>query len=104
MKLADEMRNICRRPPSRLYYDNLIDEIRKEAREGGTYKITLIAPTNFNFVADKLIKDGFKVLIYNFNADNPSHMTYIIWDFTAFEKWLEEQESMTIEDFREGLL
>jgi hypothetical protein len=47
MKLADEMRNICRRPPSRLYYDNLIDEIRKEAREGGAYKITLIAPSNF---------------------------------------------------------
>jgi hypothetical protein len=55
-------------------------------------------------VADRLIKDGFKVLIYNFNADNPSHMTYIIWDFPAFEKWLEEQEKMTIENFREGLL
>jgi hypothetical protein len=101
MKLADEMRNICRRPPSRLYYDNLIDEIRKEAREGGAYKIVALSPNNYDFMAKKLVQDGFNVLIYNYNPENPSHMTYIVWDRPAFDKWLSEHEEMTIEDFRD---
>lgn len=104
MKLADEMRNISRRPTDRLYYENLIEEIKREAHEGGTYKITLLATTFYNKITKRLLTDGFRVFIYNYSPDNPSHMTYIVWDYDKFAKSMEDNTEMSLSDFREGLL
>ena len=106
MKLADEMKNICRRPHERLYYDNLIDEIRREAREGGVYRITLIATPLYNGIAKRLIADGFRVFIHqdeNTDKDAETKMVYIIWDYTNFEKQIEGSD-IKLADLKEGLL
>lgn len=104
MKLADEMRNICRRPQDRLYYDNLMDEIRREAREGGAYRITLLATIIYNNIAKRLIADGFRVFIHNYNKDNETQMTYIVWDYPSFEEQMNGSEEVKMDELKEGLL
>lgn len=103
MKLADELKRTCRRNPLSLYYDMLVSDMRKEAKEGGGYRVVSISPNNYNPLCKKLMNDGFDVRIYNFNVDNPSHLVYIIWDKDKFEEVLKESD-LDVKTFHYGLI
>lgn len=94
MKLADELRRMCRKSKIVLYYDALLRDIKREAQEGGTHRVVTIADTNYNQVCKKLLNDGFTVMIYNFSEDNSSYVTYIIWDKERFDKDFAENEDV----------
>lgn len=94
MKLADEFRRISRKSPTVLYYDMLIRDIKNEALEGGNHKTVTLSSESYNVICKKLLNDGFTVIIYNFNIDNPSHLTYIVWDKERFDKDFEENEDI----------
>lgn len=92
MKLADEFRRESRRNPMTMYYEKLLKMMREEAREGGHHRVEQVAPTYYNELCKKLQNDGFKVIIANFNVDNPSHMVYIIWDEERFNEDLKDSD------------
>lgn len=104
MKLADEFRRACRRSPLVLYYDVLLRDMKLEAQEGGMYKVVTIANENYNAVCKKLLNDGFTVMIYNYNPENNSHMTYIIWDKERFDKDFAESEDSKDVKLHYGLI
>lgn len=96
MKIADEFRRACRRNQMTIYYEMLLRDMRTEAREGGTHKIVHIASLNYNTICKKLLNDGFTVMIYNFDENNNTHVTYIIWDKERFDKDWECEEHENI--------
>ena len=102
-KIADEFKRYSRRNPITMYYEKLIDDMREEAREGGHHKVIQIAPTYYNEICKKLQNDGFTVIIYNFNIDNPSHMVYIVWDRERFDEALKDSNIDT-KTFHYGLI
>jgi hypothetical protein len=104
MKLADEFRRYSRRNPISMYYDKLIREMKLEAQEGGHHKVEQIAPEYYNDICRKLNNDGFEVMIYNFNIDNPSHMVYIVWDRERFEEALKDSDNIKLSDFHYGMI
>ena len=94
MKLADELRRMSRKSPTVLYYDALLRDIRTEALEGGNHKVITLSPDNYNVICKRLLSDGFSVMIYNYDAENPSHLTYIIWDKERFDNDFNENEEV----------
>jgi hypothetical protein len=104
MKLADELRRESRRSPITLYYETLLRDMRLEAREGGNHKIVQIAPTYYNNICQRLLKEGFEVRIYNYKVDNPSHMVYIIWDKERFDESLKDNDDIDLKNFHYGLI
>ena len=104
MKLiADEFKRKSRRNPIIMYYEKLIRDMRLEAEEGGHHKVIQIAPSYYNEICKKLMKDGFTVIISNFNIDNPSHMVYIVWDKERFDEALKDSDVDT-KKFHYGLI
>ena len=86
MKLAEELNKIAHTDPMELYYAALERDMRAEAQEGGIHKIVAIADSMYNEVCQHLMDEGFEVMIYNYNAENPSHYVYIVWDSETFHK------------------
>lgn len=104
MKLADELRRECRRNPISLYYTMLISDIWKEAREGGTHKVITLNTVNYNTICKKLLNDGFTVFIYNYNIENSSHMTYVIWDKERFDESFKDNKDAKDKPMHYGLI
>ena len=94
MKLADEFRRISRKSPTVLYYDTLLRDIKSEALEGGNHKVVTLSSESYNIICKRLMADGFNVMIYNYNNENSSHLTYIIWDKERFDKDFKENEDV----------
>ena len=94
MKLADELRRISRKSPTVLYYDTLLRDIKSEALEGGNHKVVTLSSESYNIICKRLITDGFDVMIYNYNNENSSHLTYVIWDKERFDKDFKENEDV----------
>lgn len=104
MKFADEMRKLCRRNKITIYYERLLGDIKEEAFEGGTHKVITIASTYYNEICRRLTRDGFKVMIYNYNEANTSYMTYIVWDEERFYTDLKESTDINPKNFHTGLV
>lgn len=104
MKLADELRRESRRHPISLYYSMLIADIREEARHGGNHKVVTLSSENYNPICKKLLTDGFEVMIYNYDSNNSSHMTYIIWDKEKFNEAFNENKEAKDKPKHYGLI
>jgi hypothetical protein len=103
MKIAEEFRRYSRRNPISMYYERLLRVMKEEAQEGGHHRVEQIAPVYYNDICRKLQNDGFKVMIYNYKVDNPSHMVYIVWDEERFKEDLKDSD-ITLDKFHYGLI
>ena len=104
MKFADELKRLSRRNQMTMYYEILMGDLRREAFEGGNHKIITLSSENYNPICHKLLRDGFEVIINNYNPDNMSHMTYIIWDKDKFNESLKDAEDIDPKSFHYGLI
>ncbi len=69
MKIADELRRLSRRNPMTIFYESLLRDLRLEAQEGGNHRVVTFAKSNYNPIVNKLLKDGFKVIINNYDEN-----------------------------------
>ena len=104
MKFADELRRLSRRNQMTMYYEILMGDLRREAFEGGNHKVITLSSSNYNPICSKLLRDGFDVIINNYNPDNMSYMTYIVWDREKFNEALKEAEDIDPKSFHYGLI
>lgn len=104
MKFADELRRLCRRNQMTIFYEVLMGDLKKEAFEGGNHKIITLSSDSYNPICKKLLRDGFEVIINNYNPENMSHMTYIVWDKDKFNEALKEAEGIDQKSFHYGLI
>ena len=104
MKYADELRRLSRRNPISVMYEILLRDLKLEAQEGGNHKVITLAKSNYNLITKKLLNDGFEVIINNYNNDNESYMTFIIWDKEKFNEALEEATDIDKSTFHYGLI
>lgn len=104
MKLAKRLLKESNRKPEDRYYSQLVDELHYEAREGGKYRVVTLNAEHYNNICQKLMKDGFTVMIFNFNPDNTSYLTYIIWDKEFFDKNFAENADMQDKSVHYGLI
>ncbi len=104
MKFADELRRLSRRNQMTIYYEMLMGDLRREAFEGGNHKVVTLSKGNYNPICSKLLRDGFEVIINNYNPENMSYMTYIIWDKEKFNEALKEATDIDPKSFHYGLI
>jgi hypothetical protein len=104
MKLAKRLLKESNRNPEDRYYNQLIKELHEEACEGGKYKVIVLNSEHYNTICQRLIKNGFTVMIYNFNPENTTYLTYIIWDKEFFDKNFAENTEMKDKPVHYGLV
>ena len=102
--LADELKRLSRRDKLILYYELLTSDLKEEAYMGGNHKVINIGSENYNAVCKRLLKDGFEVIINNYNHENPSYMVFIVWDKEKFEEALKENTDIDKTKFHYGLI
>lgn len=104
MKYADELRRLSRRQPYILMYEGLLRDLKLEAQEGGNHKVVAFSKPNYNPIVSKLLKEGFEVIINNYDAEHESHMAFIVWDKEKFNEALKEATDIDQSTFHYGLI
>lgn len=104
MKYADELRRLSRRQPYILMYEGLLRDLKLEAQEGGNHKVVAFSKSNYNPIVSKLLKEGFEVIINNYDAEHESHMAFIVWDKEKFDEALKEATDIDQSTFHYGLI
>ena len=104
MKYAEKLRKLSKTDKNIIMYEDLLEQLRFEAREGGNHMVVTFSKANYNPIVEKLLEDGFEVAINNYNADNESYMTFIIWDKEEFDRILKEATHVDASTFHYGLI
>lgn len=104
MKYAEKLRKLSKTDKNIIMYEDLLEQLNLEAREGGNHMVATFSKANYNPIVEKLLEDGFEVIINNYNADNESYMTFIIWDKEEFDKILKEATHIDTSTFHYGLI
>ena len=104
MKYAEKLRKLSKTDKNIIMYEDLLEQLNLEAREGGNHMVATFSKVNYNPIVEKLLEDGFDVIINNYNADNESYMTFIIWDKEEFDKILKEATHVDASTFHYGLI
>ena len=104
MKYAEKLRKLSKTDKNIIMYEDLLEQLNLEAREGGNHMVATFSKTNYNPIVEKLLEDGFEVIINNYNADNESYMAFIIWDKEEFDKILKEATHIDTSTFHYGLI
>lgn len=102
--LADELKRLSKREPYITMYEDLLEQLMAEARMGGNHRVVTFSKENYNPIVKRLISDGFDVIINNYDPQNESYMTFIVWDKEEFDKILEEATHIDKSKFHYGLI
>ncbi len=102
--LAEELKRLSKREPYVTMYEDLLEELMAEARAGGNHMVVTFGKDNYNPIVERLISDGFEVIINNYDPQNVSYMTFIVWDKEEFNKILEEATHIDKSKFHYGLI
>lgn len=104
MKYAEKLRELSKTDKNIIMYEDLLEQLRLEAREGGNHMVVTFSKVNYNPIVEKLLKDGFEVIINNYDSQNESYMTFIVWDKEEFDKILKEATHIDTSKFHYGLI
>ena len=66
--------------------------------------VVTFSKDNYNPIVEKLLKDGFEVIINNYDSQNESYMTFIVWDKEEFDNILKEATHIDTSKFHYGLI
>lgn len=104
MNVAENLKQLSKREPYVSMYEDLLEQATSEARMGGNHMVATFGKDNYNPIVEKLLKDGFEVIINNYDSQNESYMTFIVWDKEEFDKILKEATHIDTSKFHYGLI
>lgn len=104
MNVAENLKQLSKKDPYLFMYEDLLEQAMGEARMGGNHMVVTFSKENYNPIVEKLLKDGFEVIINNYDPQNESYMTFIIWDKEEFDKILKEATHIDTSKFHYGLI
>lgn len=104
MNIAENLKQLSKREPYVSMYEDLLEHATSEARMGGNHMVVTFSKDNYNPIVERLISDGFEVIINNYDSQNESYMTFIVWDKEEFDKILKEATHIDTSKFHYGLI